>query len=111
MDPKMILLAAVVIVVLIATGIYVKGFKNWLVWAVTEAEATFGSGTGQLKLRYAYELAVNRFPIVAKLIPFSVFSKLVDEALIVMRKMIEDNVKIADAIVESEENAEPETAE
>lgn len=98
MEPEMIILAAVVIVVLIGSGIYVNGFKNWLVWAVTEAEKTFGSGTGQLKLRYAYELAIKQFPIVAKIIPFSVFSALVDEALVIMRKMIENNGKIANVI-------------
>lgn len=110
MNPEMYILAAVVIVVMVAGGIYVMGFKNWLVWAVTEAEATFGSGTGQLKLRYAYELAINRFPTIAKFIPFSLFTKLVDEALVVMRKMIENNGKIADAIVESKEATE-DTAE
>ena len=102
MEPEMIILAAVVIVVLIASGIYVNGFKNWLVWAVTEAEATFGSGTGQLKLRYAYELAIKQFPVVAKIIPFSVFSKLVDDALIIMREMIEKNGKIANVIGKNE---------
>lgn len=102
MEPEMIILAAVVIVVLVASGIYVNGFKNWLVWAVTEAEATFGSGTGQLKLRYAYELAIKQFPIVAKIIPFTVFSALVDEALVIMRKMIENNGKIANVIVKED---------
>lgn len=106
MNPEMYILAAVVIALLIAGGIYVMGFKNWLVWAVTEAEKTFGSGTGQLKLRYAYELAIKRFPTIAKFIPFSLFMKMVDEALVVMRKMIENNGKIADAIVESEEETE-----
>lgn len=106
MNPEMYILAAVVIALLIAGGIYVMGFKNWLVWAVTEAEKTFGSGTGQLKLRYAYELAINRFPTIAKFIPFSLFMKMVDEALVVMRKMIENNGKIADAIAESEEEPE-----
>ena len=102
MEPEMIILAAVVIVVLVGSGIYVNGFKNWLVWAVTEAEATFGSGTGQLKLRFAYELAVKQFPVVAKFIPFSAFSKLVDGALIIMREMIQNNGKIATVISKNE---------
>lgn len=105
-------IAAVVAIAFVAGGIYVKGFKNWLVWAVTEAESLFGSKTGQLKLRYAYELAIKRFPILAKLIPFSLFSKFVDSALEVMRNMIENNQSIADAVagviagVVTEENAE-----
>lgn len=104
MDVKYIVIGAATVVILVGGGIYVNGFKNWLVWAVSEAESMFGSKTGQLKLRYAYELAVERFPIVAKLIPFSVFSKLVDSALDVMRDMIENNKNIAEAI--SDELAE-----
>ena len=102
MEPEMIILGVLAVLVLVAGGIYVNGFKNWLVWAVTEAEKTFGSGTGQLKLRHAYDLAIARFPTIAKLIPFSVFSWLVDEALVTMRKMIENNGKIAGVIVGTE---------
>ena len=109
MNTEMIILAVVVIVVLIGGGIYVNGFKNWLVWAVTEAEAMFGSGTGQLKLRYAYELAVKQFPVIAKIIPFSLFSAMVDQALVIMRKMIENNGKIANVITKEEPTeADPE---
>lgn len=98
METQNIIVGAILAVILIAGGIYVNGFKNWLVWAVTEAETMFGSKTGKLKLRYAYELAVERFPVLAKFIPFSMFSKLVDSALDVMRDMIENNKNIADAI-------------
>lgn len=112
-SPVMILLGVILLLVLVIGGIYVKGFKEWLVWAVTEAEKTFGSGTGQLKLRYAYELAINRFPNIAKFLPFSIFMKLVDEALVIMRKMIENNGKIAGVIVgvEPEEDVEAEPVE
>ena len=108
MDAQSIIIAAILAVVVIAGGIYVNGFKNWLVWAVSEAEAVFGSKTGKLKLRYAYELAIERFPVVAKFIPFSVFSKFVDSALDIMRDMIENNQNIADAIADklTEEVAE-----
>ena len=102
MEPEMYILSAVVIVVLVIGGIYVNGFKNWLVWAVSEAEKTFGSGTGQLKLRHAYDLAIARFPAVAMFIPFPVFSWLVDKALVTMREMIEKNGKIAGVIVGTE---------
>ena len=109
MEPIMIILGVVITVVMIAGGIYVMGFKNWLVWAVTEAEKTFGSGTGQLKLRYAYELAIKRFPTIAKFIPFSLFAKMVDEALVTMRKMIENNGKIANVIVAAEQGTKATT--
>lgn len=98
MQPEMIILAVAVAIVLIGSGIYVNGFKNWLVWAVSEAEAAFGSKTGKLKLRYAYDLAIKQFPILAKCIPFSVFSAMVDSALDIMRDMIEKNANIASAI-------------
>lgn len=100
MEIQNIILAVILAVIIIGGGIYVNGFKNWLVWAVTEAEATFGSKTGKLKLRYAYELAVARFPTIAKFLPFRLFMKLVDGALEVMRKMIEDNKSIAEAITD-----------
>lgn len=100
MEVENIILAVILAAVLIVGGIYVNGFKNWLVWAVSEAEAMFGSKTGKLKLRYAYELAVERFPMVAKFIPFALFSKLVDGALDIMRDMIENNKSIADAITD-----------
>ena len=98
MDTQTIIMTIILAVIIIAGGIYVNGFKNWLVWAVTEAEAMFGSKTGKLKLRYAYELAVERFPVLAKFIPFNLFSKFVDDALDIMRDMIENNKNIADAV-------------
>lgn len=98
METRDIILAVILAAVLIGGGIYVNGFKNWLVWAVSEAEKTFGSKTGRLKLRYAYNLAIKHFPILAKFIPFKLFSKLVDGALSVMRDMIENNKDIAEAI-------------
>ena len=100
MDTTHVIVGAILTVTIVAGGIYVNGFKNWLVWAVSEAEAIFGSKTGRLKLRYVYDLAVERFPMIAKFIPFAMFSKLVDSALDVMRDMIENNKNIADAIVD-----------
>lgn len=99
MEIKDIAMGGILAVVIVAGGIYINGFKNWLVWAVTEAETLFGGKTGELKLRYAYELAVERFPMIAKFIPFTLFSKMIDSALDVMRDMIENNKNIADAIV------------
>lgn len=98
MDIRSIVIGVILAVIVIGGGIYVNGFQNWLVWAVSEAEKMFGSNTGKLKLRYAYELAIKRFPVLAKIIPFSIFSTMVDNALVLMRKMIEDNDSIAEAI-------------
>ena len=68
--------------------------REWLLMAVTEAEKELGGGTGKLKLRYVYDLFVSRFPWAAKVIPFSTFSDLVDEALVEMRDMLAKNVKV-----------------
>lgn len=84
--------------IMIGGGIYVNGFQNWLVYAVCEAEALLGGGTGKLKLRLAYEMAVERFPVLAKVIPFKMFGWMVDNALKVMKDMIENNATIAEAI-------------
>lgn len=98
MEIQNIIIGVILAVIIVGGGIYINGFKNWLVWAVSEAESLFGSKTGKLKLRYAYELAIERFPVFAKLIPFALFSKFVDGALAIMRDMIENNKNIADAI-------------
>lgn len=98
MNTTYIVIAALVAVFLVVLTIYLMGFKNWLVWAVSEAEKVLGSGTGQLKLRLVYDMAVARFPIVAKLIPFKLFSNMVDAALKIMNEMIKNNASIAEAI-------------
>lgn len=93
-----LIIGGIVAAFLVVMMMWLMGFKEWLVWAVAEAEKVLGSGTGQLKLRYVYDLAVIRFPIVSKVIPFSMFSKLVDAALAVMNDMIVNNTSIAVAI-------------
>lgn len=93
-----IIIAAIVAVFLVVFTIWLMGFKNWLVYAVAEAEKVLGSKTGQLKLRLVYDMAVARFPIMAKMLPFNLFGKLVDAALDVMKDMIEKNDNIAVAI-------------
>ena len=105
MEAKIIFIAvlAVVLIVGIALAANVSAFKNWLVYAVTEAEAKFGGKTGKLKLRYVYDLAVEAFPVIAKTLPFSFFSWAVDSALLIMRGMLEDNRQIADIVNKKED--------
>ena len=69
--------------------------EEWMLWAVTTAEADLGSGTGQLKLRQVYDMFLERFPKVAQRVSFSTFSKWVDTALIDMRKMLEQNQAVS----------------
>ena len=102
MDIKIALMALVAVFLVVMT-IYIMGFKNWLVWAVTEAEKVLGSGTGELKLRYVYDSAVKQYPILAKIIPFNLFKRMVNSALKTMKEMIENNTKIAEAITNETE--------
>lgn len=69
--------------------------KEWLLYAVTEAEKELGGGTGQLKLRQVYDLFVQRFPAVAAVISFDTFSGWVDESLEQMREMLAKNEQVA----------------
>lgn len=69
-----------------------KMLEEWLKIAVTEAEKQFGGETGQLKLRWVYEKAVETFPWLIRMMDFDVFSLYVDAALIWMRKQMEDNI-------------------
>ena len=68
--------------------------KEWLLWAVTQAEIDLGGGTGKLKLRQVYDLFVQRFPWLVKVVSFERFSELVDEALEEMRNMLATNTAV-----------------
>ena len=95
-----------IIAVLIVSGFAVYKFaglptksqvakiKEWLLFAVTKAEQELGEKTGQLKLRTVYDLFVSKFPTTAKLVSFETFSRWVDEALVEMKKMLENNKQI-----------------
>lgn len=76
-----------------------KKVKEWLLYAVIEAEKEFGSGTGKLKLRSVYDAFIIRFPKLAALISFNSFSKLVDIVLKEMEKLLYSNVKVEDYII------------
>lgn len=61
--------------------------REWLLYAVTKAEKELGGGTGQIKLRYVYDMFVARFAWLARVISFEAFSMMVDEALERMKKI------------------------
>ena len=105
-----IIVALVIVAIALVCGVisFVKlskekkiaNIKEWLKYAVVEAERELGSGTGQLKLRMVYDMAVKQFPFIVQLIPFDIFSKWVDEALDWMRGQLAEN-KAAQSYVES----------
>ncbi len=97
----------VVLGVVVGIGIhYVKKFsslpseaqllkvKEWLLYAVMVVEKEYSHGTGQLKLRAAYSMFIDKFPSLVTVISFDLFSKFVDEALVEMRKILETNKDI-----------------
>lgn len=68
--------------------------QKLLVWVCLEAERKYGSKTGQIKLRYAYDWFVSKWPILSALISFEQFGKMVDIALEEMEHLIKTNMNI-----------------
>ena len=105
-----VIIASVIIAIALVCGViwFVKlpkekqiaNIKEWLKYAVVQAEKELGSGTGQLKLRMVYDMAVNEFPFLVELVPFNIFSGWVDESLDWMRDQLAEN-KAAQNYVES----------
>jgi len=105
-----LVVVACAIVVVIA---YVKKFvalpseeqlakvKQWLLYAVVEAEKQYQGGTGALKLRAVYNEFCKVFPSLVPIISFDTFSLLVDDALEYMKHLLETN-KDVERYVEGE---------
>ena len=68
--------------------------REWLLYAVIKAEKELGGGTGQIKLRYVYDMFVTRFDWLTEVITFEMFSLMVDDALEKMKDIIENNVAV-----------------
>lgn len=79
-----------------------KKVIEWLKGAVTKAEKELGSGTGQLKLRTVYDWYIAKFPFLAAVLPFEVFSAWVDVALDELEKWLDDNNKIENYVKNKE---------
>lgn len=67
--------------------------REWLLWAVTEAEKALGEGTGKLKLRYVYDSFLVTFPWLSKAISFELFEALTNEAVDRMKELLHNNYK------------------
>ena len=72
--------------------------QEWLLLAVIEAEKKLGSNTGQLKLRFVYDLFLSKFTFLAKLISFDQFSMLVDAALMKMNDILQNNMQVQEYV-------------
>ena len=100
MDYYTLIIIAIIIAGLVAAAIkffrlskeqQINNIKEWLLIACLEAEKALGNKTGRIKLRYVYDLFVTKFRFMAYIISFEQFSLLVDEALDVMRDLINTN--------------------
>ncbi len=76
----------------------IKIISEWLILAVIKAEKELGSGTGQVKLRYVYDLFLDKFKFMSMFITFVQFSGLVDLALVTMKEMISNNNQVKEYI-------------
>lgn len=72
--------------------------REWLLYAVIEAESALGGGTGKLKLRYVYDMFIERFAWLSRVLTFDRFSELVDDALEEMRFLLKTNDDIASVV-------------
>ena len=80
----------------------IEQVKQWLLYAVAKAEKELGSGTGQIKLRYVYNMFITKFPAIALFLTFEEFSNLVDEALQELQELIDKNSSI-EALINGED--------
>jgi hypothetical protein len=67
---------------------------EWLLLAVVQAEKELGGGTGQIKLRFVYDLFLSKFKFMSKLITFNQFSLMVDIALAKMNNILQNNANL-----------------
>lgn len=95
----MLIIVAVAAISVISFAIYkfvktpsaaqIQKVKEWLVYAVAEAEKYLGSGTGELKLRHVYDAFINKFPYLVAVISFEDFNLYVEEALNKFNEMLQ----------------------
>ena len=82
------------LVIILGKKKQLKIVREWLLLAVFKAEKELGDGTGQLKLRFVYDLFIDKFKVTAKFISFTQFCILVDGALIIMKEIITNNDQV-----------------
>lgn len=103
-----ILISAFAVLVVAGVAVYnftkmpkseqLEKLQEWLLYAVVEAEHYLGSGTGQIKLRMVYDMFLGKFPTIAKIMAFSTFSALVDDALDKMEELLKSNKNLAEYV-------------
>ena len=82
------------IIILVFILAFIGQVKQWLLYAVIEAEKKMGGGTGEIKLRYVYDKFLIIFPKISLFISFELFKTLVDEALSKAKELLQENEKL-----------------
>jgi len=103
---EIVWLIAIVVITVVAVKEFIplskdeqyEQIKGWLLGAVTLAEKEYGSGTGKIKLSTVYDKFVEKFPWIAKVLTFEMFSKYVDDALVEMRNLLSTNEDVASIV-------------
>ncbi len=95
-----------ILILFIAGGLFIlinqkNSLKEWLLYAVVEAEKDLGSKMGQIKLRQVYDEFIFAYPVLSKLITFNCFSKMVDNALMEMKELLSSNITLRHYIKEA----------
>lgn len=101
-----LIVAAIAIVAVVSIKVYIflktpgkdqlNKIQEWLIWAVAQAEKELGSGTGQLKIKYVYDLFISKFPAVAIFVKYETFANMVEKALDEFKEMIDTNRRISE---------------
>ena len=76
----------------------IEKVKEWLLYACVEAEKSLGNKTGEIKLRYVYDMFVDKFKFVSMFLSFEDFSDLVDDSLNIVEDMLDTNKNLKDYI-------------
>lgn len=102
----------IIVAILVISGVFIFNFlqkpseqklqniKEWAIYACALAQAHLGSGTGQLKMRETYDMFISRFPDLVKIIPFEMYKNIAESALLEFKKMLENNPKVKELILE-----------
>lgn len=107
MDFYVVLIIAILAIAAVASivwffrlpsGVKIQNLKEWLKYGVIEAEKALGSGTGQIKLRFVYDMAAERFPWMVNMVSFAIFTSWVDEALDWMKLQLAENKNAQDYV-------------
>jgi hypothetical protein len=100
---------ALFVVLVVALALMVqKGYtaqvKQILFYLVTEAEAQFGGGTGELKYSAVSTWLYDRLPLVAKLVfTNKSIDELIEQAVLEMKEYLEKNKKAQKLVLGVEE--------